>query len=80
MNIHEYQAKEILKSFSVKIQNGHVVSSPSEALKSAKKMQKNQKRSPSNYHIFLYISVWGLALGLLFVCLLIVCCYFLGIK
>jgi succinyl-CoA synthetase beta subunit len=43
MNIHEYQAKEILKSFSVKIQNGHVVSSPSEALKSAKKMQKNQK-------------------------------------
>ena len=43
MNIHEYQAKEILKSFNVKIQNGHVVSSPSEALKSAKKMQKNQK-------------------------------------
>ena len=43
MNIHEYQAKEILKSFSVKIQNGHVVSSPSEALKSAKKMQKDQK-------------------------------------
>ena len=43
MNIHEYQAKEILKSFSVKIQNGHVVSSPSEALKSAKKMQKNLK-------------------------------------
>jgi len=43
MNIHEYQAKEILKSFSVKIQNGHVISSPSEALKSAKKMQKDQK-------------------------------------
>ena len=43
MNIHEYQAKEILKSFSVKIQNGHVISSPSEALKSAKKMQKNLK-------------------------------------
>ena len=43
MNIHEYQAKEILKSFNVKIQNGHVVSSPSEALKSAKKMQKDQK-------------------------------------
>ena len=43
MNIHEYKAKEILKSFNVKIQNGHVVSSPSEALKSAKKMQKNQK-------------------------------------
>ena len=43
MNIHEYQAKEILKSFNVKIQNGHVISSPSEALKVAKKMQKNQK-------------------------------------
>ncbi|HIF48711.1 MAG TPA: ADP-forming succinate--CoA ligase subunit beta [Cytophagales bacterium] len=43
MNIHEYQAKEILKSFNVKIQNGHVISSPSEALKSARKMQKNQK-------------------------------------
>ena len=43
MNIHEYQAKEILKSFNVKIQNGYVVSSPSEAFKSAKKMQKNLK-------------------------------------
>ena len=43
MNIHEYQAKEILKSFNVKIQNGHVISSPSEALKVARKMQKNQK-------------------------------------
>ena len=43
MNIHEYQAKEILKSFNVKIQNGHVISSPSEALKSARKMQKDQK-------------------------------------
>jgi len=43
MNIHEYQAKKILKSFNVKIQNGHVISSPSEALKSARKMQKDQK-------------------------------------
>ena len=43
MNIHEYQAKEILKSFNVKIQNGYVVSSPSEAFKSAKKMQKDLK-------------------------------------
>jgi len=43
MNIHEYQAKGILKSFNVKIQNGHVISSPSEALKVARKMQKNQK-------------------------------------
>ena len=43
MNIHEYQAKEILKSFNVKIQNGHVISSPIEALKEAKKMKKNLK-------------------------------------
>jgi len=43
MNIHEYQAKEILKSFNVKIQNGRVISSPSEALKAARKMQKDQK-------------------------------------
>ena len=43
MNIHEYQAKEILKSFNVKIQNGYVVSSPNEALKSAKKMQQDLK-------------------------------------
>ena len=43
MNIHEYQAKEILKSFNVKIQNGHVISSPIEALKAAKKMKKNLK-------------------------------------
>ena len=43
MNIHEYQAKEIIKSFNVKIQNGHVISSPIEALKAAKKMKKNLK-------------------------------------
>ena len=40
MNIHEYQAKEILKTFGVKIQNGYVASSPNEALSSAKKMHE----------------------------------------
>jgi succinyl-CoA synthetase beta subunit len=40
MNIHEYQAKEILKTFGVKIQNGYVASTPNEALSLAKKMQK----------------------------------------
>ncbi len=40
MNIHEYQAKEILKKFGVKIQNGYVASTPNEALSVAKKMQK----------------------------------------
>ena len=36
MNIHEYQAKEILKSFGVKIQNGLVASTTKEALDNAK--------------------------------------------
>ena len=40
MNIHEYQAKKILKTFGVKIQNGYVASTPNEALSLAKKMQK----------------------------------------
>ena len=40
MNIHEYQAKEILKTFGVKIQNGYVASSPNEALSSAKKIHE----------------------------------------
>ena len=31
MNIHEYQAKEVLKSFGVRIQEGHVANSPKEA-------------------------------------------------
>ena len=31
MNIHEYQAKEILKNFGVKIQNGFVAETPKDA-------------------------------------------------
>ena len=38
MNIHEYQAKEILKNFNVKIQEGYVASSPDEAYQNAKKL------------------------------------------
>jgi len=38
MNIHEYQAKEILKSFGVKIQEGYVASSPAEAKDAASKL------------------------------------------
>ena len=36
MNIHEYQAKEILKSYGVKIQEGIVVDNPEKALAAAK--------------------------------------------
>jgi succinyl-CoA synthetase beta subunit len=36
MNIHEYQAKEILKKFGVRIQEGICVSSPEEAVRASK--------------------------------------------
>ena len=38
MNIHEYQAKEVLKSFGVRIQEGVVADSPEAALEAAKKL------------------------------------------
>ncbi|WP_158858127.1 ADP-forming succinate--CoA ligase subunit beta [Lunatibacter salilacus] len=38
MNIHEYQAKEVLKSFGVKIQEGIVADTPEQALEAAKKL------------------------------------------
>ena len=38
MNIHEYQAKEILKSFGVKIQEGYIASSSDEAKDAASKL------------------------------------------
>ncbi|ASB48065.1 ADP-forming succinate--CoA ligase subunit beta [Alkalitalea saponilacus] len=40
MNIHEYQAKSILKQNGVTIQEGIVVSSPNEAVSAAKELQK----------------------------------------
>lgn len=39
MNIHEYQAKEILKKYGVTIQNGLVATTPEEAVEAAKQMQ-----------------------------------------
>ena len=38
MNIHEYQAKEVLKSFGVAIQEGKVAKTPEDALAQAKKL------------------------------------------
>jgi succinyl-CoA synthetase beta subunit len=38
MNIHEYQAKEILKSYGVRIQEGIVADTPEEAVEAAKKL------------------------------------------
>ena len=40
MNLHEYQGKEILKSYGVAIQEGKVVHSASEALEAAKELNK----------------------------------------
>jgi succinyl-CoA synthetase beta subunit len=40
MNIHEYQAKEILKKYGVTIQQGICVTSPGEATKAAKTLQQ----------------------------------------
>ena len=40
MNIHEYQSKEILKSFGVTIQEGLVADSPDTALEAAKKLHQ----------------------------------------
>ena len=42
MNIHEYQAKEILKSFGVKIQNGFVAETPKDAKTLAEKLSKEK--------------------------------------
>ena len=38
MNLHEYQGKEILSTFGVKIQKGIVVNTPQEAVAAAKKL------------------------------------------
>lgn len=40
MNIHEYQGKEILKSFGVRIQEGIVADTPELAVEAAKKLQE----------------------------------------
>ena len=38
MNIHEYQGKEILSSFGVRVQRGHIATTPEEAVAAAKKL------------------------------------------
>ena len=42
MNLHEYQAKEILNSFGVRIQRGYVATSAEEAVNKAKKISLNR--------------------------------------
>jgi acyl-CoA synthetase (NDP forming) len=45
MNLHEYQGKELLKSYGVKIQEGIVAYSAEEAVAAAKKMKGTCRRS-----------------------------------
>ena len=40
MNIHEYQAKEVLKSYGVTIQEGIVADTPEKAVEAAKELNK----------------------------------------
>jgi succinyl-CoA synthetase beta subunit len=40
MNIHEYQAKKLLKKYKIKIPNGAIAYTPSEALSRAQKISK----------------------------------------
>ena len=38
MNLHEYQAKQILSKYGVKVQRGNVATTPEEAVEAAKKL------------------------------------------
>ena len=38
MNVHEYQGKEVLKSYGVTVLQGHVAFTPEEAVDAAKKI------------------------------------------
>ena len=40
MNLHEYQGKELLKSYGVKIQEGIVAETDAEAVAAAKKLKE----------------------------------------
>lgn len=41
MNVHEYQAKELMRKFGIKVLNGHVAKSVDEAVEGAKKLGGN---------------------------------------
>lgn len=48
MNIHEYQAKEILKGYGVKIQEGILANTPDEAVAAAKKLTE---QTGTSWHV-----------------------------
>ncbi len=61
MNIHEYQAKEILKSYGVTIQNGIVADTPQKAVEAAKEL--NAQTGTSWYVIKAQIHAGGRGKG-----------------
>jgi len=61
MNIHEYQAKEVLKSYGVKIQEGIVAESPEAAAEAAKKL--NEETGTSWYVLKAQIHAGGRGKG-----------------
>ncbi len=61
MNIHEYQAKEILKSYGVKIQEGIVADTPEKAQEAAKEL--NRETGTSWYVIKAQIHAGGRGKG-----------------
>lgn len=62
MNIHEYQAKEILKSYGVTIQNGIVADTPQKALEAAKEL--NAQTGTSWYVVKAQIHAGGRGKGI----------------
>jgi len=61
MNIHEYQAKELLKGYGVKIQEGIVANTPEEATQAAKKL--NEQTGTSWYVVKAQIHAGGRGKG-----------------
>ena len=59
MNLHEYQGKEILNSFGVRIQRGIVASNSDEAVAAAKqlKVMKQEHRGLSKHKFTLVVVV-----------------------
>jgi len=61
MNIHEYQGKEILKHFGVAVPEGHVATSPEEAVEAAKLIQ--EKTGTSTWAVKAQIHAGGRGKG-----------------
>ncbi len=61
MNIHEYQAKEVLKGYGVKIQEGYVADSPEAAHEAAVKL--NAQTGTSWYVIKAQVHAGGRGKG-----------------